>query len=455
MNKWIAAAVGAGVALSVAFVVPPPEIVNAKSRSDTYRQLDQLMAVFEQIRSEYVEEVDDAEVIEAAINGMLSSLDPHSSYLNADRFRSMQVQTSGEFSGLGLEVSMENGLVKVIAPIEGTPADRAGIKGGDLISEIDGQQVLGMTLQDAITLMRGPIKSSIDIKVIREGAEAPLPFTVVRDTITVRSVRSRAEGDVGYVRISTFNKQTSTGLYKAVEKLKKEIGDSMSGIVLDLRGNPGGLLDQAISVSDAFLERGEIVSTRSRDPRDIQRYNARSGDIVDGLPVIVLINAYSASASEIVAGALQDHRRGIILGDRSFGKGTVQTIIPIGSEAAMRLTTARYYTPSGRSIQESGISPDIEVEQVQIAENSAPRRVRREADLPGHFVNENGDEDEPIPEAEPEADEKDTPADDDGGTKGARPIAQSGDEPQDYQLNYALDLLKSIALYNERFAMSQ
>jgi carboxyl-terminal processing protease len=330
--------------------------------TDTYRQLNLFGDVFERIRSDYVEEPDDAKLIESAINGMLSSLDPHSSYLNAKDYQDMQVQTRGEFFGLGIEVTMENELIKVISPIDDTPAFKAGILAGDLIAELDGEEVRGLTLREAVEKMRGPANSSIVLTVIREGEQKPLKITVVRDVIRVQSVKSREEGDIGYIRIASFSEQTMEGLEKAIDKIEADIpADELKGFVLDLRGNPGGLLDQAVLVSDAFIDKGEIVSTRGRRADEVQRFSARTGDLVNGKPVIVLLNGGSASASEIVAGALQDHRRATLVGTKSFGKGSVQTIIPIGRSGAIRLTTARYYTPSGRSIQAKGIEPDIEV----------------------------------------------------------------------------------------------
>jgi carboxyl-terminal processing protease len=400
--------------------------------SETYRQLNLFGDVFEKVRSDYVEEVPDSQMIEAAINGMLSSLDPHSSYMNDKNFRDMQVQMRGEFGGLGLEVTMENGLVKVITPIDDTPASRAGIKTNDLITAINGQQVQGMTLAEAVEKMRGPVDSKITVKVLRQGVAQPLEITLQRAVIRLRSVRYRREGDVAYIRITSFNEQTQQGLDKALAELDKEIGkEKIQGVVLDLRNNPGGLLDQAISVSETFLDKGEIVSTRGRHPEDTVRYNAKTdGDKERGKPVIVLVNGGSASASEIVAGALQDHRRAVILGTRSFGKGSVQTIIPIPGQGALRLTTARYYTPSGRSIQAKGIEPDIEVVQAKpgsAAAAAAQATIRSEADLPNHLKGDN---------------EGDTP-DDAAKTRAAEEIPENKD--QDYQLAYALDLLRGVS----------
>lgn len=364
-------------------------VANAAA-SDTYRQLNLFGDVFERVRSDYVEVPDDAALIESAIDGMLTALDPHSSYLSPKHFRDMQVQTRGEFGGLGIEVTMEDGLVKVVTPIDDTPAHKAGVLAGDLITHLDGDQVQGLTLSDAVEKMRGPVNTDIELTIRREGQAQPVKITITRDVIKIRSVRHRQEGDVAYIRVTQFNEQTFDGVKEAMDTLTDEIGsDKIKGVVLDLRNNPGGLLDQAIAVSDAFLERGEIVSTRGRNTAETQRYNARAGDLAEGLPVIVLINGGSASASEIVAGALQDHKRATILGTRSFGKGSVQTIVPLGANGAIRLTTARYYTPSGVSIQAKGITPDIEMLQ-KLPEDLASDVVetKGEAGLKGHLDGE-------------------------------------------------------------------
>jgi len=359
-------------------------------RAETYRLLNLFGDVFERIRAEYVEPVNDREVIEAAINGMLTSLDPHSSYMNARSFRDMQVQTRGEFGGLGIEVTQENGYIKVISPIDDTPAFRAGVKAGDLIIALDGQTVQGLTLNEAVEKMRGAPRSEIKLTIRREGTETPINLTLARDVIRIQVVRSRLEGgDVAYIRVTSFNEQTETAMRRAIQHLKSQAGNNLKGIVLDLRNNPGGLLDQAVQVSDDLLEQGEIVSTRARRPEDAQRWNAKAGDITGGLPLVVLINGGSASASEIVAGALQDHHRAILVGQRSFGKGSVQTVMPLPGNGAIRLTTARYYTPSGRSIQGTGITPDIEV--VPSREEPTPRfGPEREADLRHSLRNEGG-----------------------------------------------------------------
>ena len=361
------------------------------ANSEIYRQLDLFGEVLERVRSDYVEKPDDAKLIEAAINGMLTALDPHSSYLNPKHFRDMQVQTRGEFGGLGIEVTMENGVVKVVSPIEDTPAAKAGLMSGDLITRLDKEQILGLTLQEAVEKMRGPVNAPITLTIVRKGVDDPFDVKVTRDVIHINPVKYNAEGDdVGYIRITTFNEQTTANLQKAVEDLKQQLGPKLKGYVIDLRNNPGGLLDQAISVSDAFLDEGAIVLTRGRNIEETQRSNARPGDITDGQKLVVLINGGSASASEIVAGALQDHHRATIVGTRSFGKGSVQTIIPLGSNGALRLTTARYYTPSGRSIQAKGIDPDIVVEEEvpdDLKAKLAGHKTIGEASLRGHLKN--------------------------------------------------------------------
>jgi carboxyl-terminal processing protease len=442
----------------VAFVVPsvqagPP---NANS-SETYRQLNLFGDVFERVRADYVEQTGDQELIESAIQGMLAALDPHSSYMNAKNFRDMQVQTRGEFGGLGIEVTMENGLIKVVSPIDDTPASRAGIRPGDFITHLDGDQVMGLSLQEAVEKMRGPVNSDIKLTIRRDGRTEPLEVTLTRAVIKIQSVRSRVEGNVGYIRVTTFNEQTDKGLERAIENMKKEIGSKLIGFVLDLRNNPGGLLDQAIAVSDAFLDKGEIVSTRGRNPEEGQRYNAKAGDLAGGLPVVVLINGGSASASEIVAGALQDHHRAVLMGTKTFGKGSVQTIIPLPGHGAMRLTTARYYTPSGRSIQAKGIEPDIVVEQGHLeAEKDA--RTRSEKDLRGALPNPEDAKKKPEdakPEAKPDAQAPAAkPADPRAGAKkdDKKEPAKTAraDRPEDYQLDRALDLLRGITLFKGR-----
>jgi carboxyl-terminal processing protease len=388
----------AGVAVTLAATQPRIAFIGASAKAaaaDTYRQLNLFGDVFERVRADYVEKPDDAKLVEQAINGMLNGLDPHSSYMDPKSFRDMQVQTRGEFGGLGIEVTMEDGLVKVVTPIDETPAAKAGILANDIITQLDGEQVQGLTLNQAVEKMRGPVNTKIKLTIMRKGADKPIEVSITRDIIRVRSVRSRVEGDdVGFIRISQFNEQTSEGLKKAISDITTQVQkDKLKGYVLDLRNNPGGLLDQAISVSDAFLERGEIVSTRGRNAEETQRYSARPGDLTGGKPIIVLVNGGSASASEIVAGALQDHKRATVLGTRSFGKGSVQTIIPLGNNnGALRLTTARYYTPSGKSIQAKGIVPEIEVLQDVPEELKARSDTKGEASLRGHLKTQEGEE---------------------------------------------------------------
>lgn len=368
----------------------PIGIANAQDngRGDTYRLLQLFGDVFDRVRDEYVEPVSDKELIENAINGMLTGLDPHSSYMNAKAFRDMQVQTHGEFGGLGLEVTQENGIIKVVSPIDDTPASRAGIKAGDLITTIDTTTVQGLSLNDAVDKMRGAPNSQIRLTLKREGVDTPIQLTMTREVIHIQVVKSHVEGDIGYVRLTQFNEQTDSGLRAAIAKFKSQMGDRLQGIVLDLRNNPGGLLDQAVAVSDDFITQGEIVSTRARHSDDSNRWDAKGTDITNGLPIVVLTNEGSASASEIVAGALQDHRRAVILGKRTFGKGSVQTVIPLPGNGAMRLTTARYYTPSGRSIQGLGITPDIQVAETR---TETPRfGPEREADLNHIITNQGG-----------------------------------------------------------------
>ena len=351
--------------------------------------------MFERVRADYVEKPDDAKLVESAINGMLAGLDPHSSYMDPKSFRDMQVQTRGEFGGLGIEVTMEDGLVKVVAPIDETPAAKAGVMANDIITKLDDEQVQGLTLNQAVEKMRGPVNTKIKLTIMRKGQDKPIEVSITRDVIRVKSVRSHSEGeDVGYIRVTQFNEQTTDGLKKAISDLTNQLGaEKVKGFVLDLRNNPGGLLDQAISVSDAFLDKGEIVSTRGRNAEETQRFNARPGDLTKGKPLIVLINGGSASASEIVAGALQDHKRATLVGTRSFGKGSVQTIIPLGAgNGALRLTTARYYTPSGRSIQAKGITPDIEVLQDVPDDLKARTDTKGEASLRGHLKAEGNEE---------------------------------------------------------------
>jgi carboxyl-terminal processing protease len=419
MNRYATSVVSALAGAFAAFLIG-----QAIAATDTYRQLNLFGDVFERVKNDYVREVKDGELVEAAINGMLMSLDPHSSYLNPKNFSDMQVSTRGEYGGLGLEVTMEEGLVKVISPMDGTPAARAGIKTGDLIATIDGTQIQGLTLSEAVDKMRGPVNSQIRLTILRKGEKKPMEVTLTRAIIRVESVRFRQENDVAYIRVTTFNEQTEDGLERAVDLTRAKIGNRLRGIVLDLRNNPGGLLDQAIVVSDAFLDQGEIVSTRGRRAGDTQRYNARSGQIFQGVPVVVLVNEGSASASEIVAGALQDQRRARVVGTRSFGKGSVQTVIPLsgGVDGALRLTTAKYYTPSGRSIQATGIDPDILVEQTADSDSETEAKDRlSEANLPKHLdAQEGGRKPHVGPVVKPKA----------------------GEKYDDFQLTYALRLLR-------------
>src|SRR5271169_6634993 len=383
----------AGALATLALTQPYSMSVGSAARasaSDTYRELNLFGDVFERVRADYVEKPDDSQLVESAINGMLAGLDPHSSYMDPKSFRDMQVQTRGEFGGLGIEVTMEDGLIKVVTPIDETPAAKAGILANDIITKLDDDQVQGLTLNQAVEKMRGPVNTKIKLTVMRKGQDKPIEISITRDIIRVRAVRANVEGDdVGYIRLTQFNEQTTDGLKKAIADITAKISDDkLKGYVLDLRNNPGGLLDQAISVSDAFLEKGEIVSTRGRNAEETQRFNARPGDLTKHKPLIVLINGGSASASEIVAGALQDHKRATIIGTRSFGKGSVQTIIPLGAEnGALRLTTARYYTPSGRSIQAKGIEPDIQILEDVPPELKGKDDTKGEASLKGHLTN--------------------------------------------------------------------
>ncbi|WP_116597858.1 S41 family peptidase [Primorskyibacter marinus] len=443
MKKFVMAALGgtlAGIVATTQFVGPLLAQEQNKS-GNVYEQLDLFGDIFERIRAQYVEEVDEGDLIEAAINGMLTSLDPHSSYLSPDDADAMRVQTRGEFGGLGIEVTQEEGFVKVVSPIDGTPADEAGMESGDFITHVDGESVLGLTLDQAVDLMRGPVGSEIIVTVVREDSPEPFDVSIIRDTIKLTAVRTRLEGETVVLRVTTFNDQTFPNLQEGLAEQVKAAGgmDKVNGIVLDLRNNPGGLLTQAIKVSDAFLEQGEIVSTRGRDLVDGDRYNAESyveGDLSQGKPLVVLINGGSASASEIVAGALQDHRRAIVVGTKSFGKGSVQTVMPLRGDGAMRLTTARYYTPSGRSIQALGVSPDIVVEQPRRTPNEeteeeegANQLLRSEADLRGSLDNDSLTEDE-IRQIEEER---------------AKAEAAAKRREDDYQLAYAIDILKGLS----------
>ena len=437
MKKYFLAGImGCALGVLVSVKVAGPVLAqDTETKKTIYEQLDLFGDIFERIRSEYVEEVSSKDLIEAAIDGMLTSLDPHSSYLSADDAAKMKVQTRGEFGGLGIEVTQQEGFVKVVSPIDGTPADAAGMEAGDFITHVDGQSLLGLTLDEAVGMMRGPVGSEIIITVVREGEDEPFDVSIIRDTIKLTAVRARTEGDTVVLRITTFNDQTYPNLVDGLEKQVEEAGgmENINGIVLDLRNNPGGLLNQAIRVSDAFLEKGEIVSTRGRYSKDSERYNAKAGDLANGKPIVVLINGGSASASEIVAGALQDHRRAIVVGTRSFGKGSVQTVMPLRGEGAMRLTTSRYYTPSGRSIQALGVSPNIIVEQPRRKnadlEDKEGQRNRSEADLRGALSNDSLSEDE-IQQIEADR-------------LKAENAAKLRED--DYQLAYAIDILSGLS----------
>ena len=403
--------------------------VERPSHQQTFRQLELFADVLSRVRNEYVEEVDDGALIDEALNGMLHSLDPHSSYMNADDFREMQSSSRGEYGGLGMEVTMENEVVKVITPMDDTPADRAGIKAGDFLTAIDGESILGLSLGEAVDKMRGEAGKPITVTVVREGEDEPLEITMVREVITQKIVRHSVEDGMGYIRISAFNENTGESLEKAVKELKKEMGGKIPGLVVDLRRNPGGLLDQSVRVSSVFLDGGEVVSTRSRDPKDTQRYNAKRGELLDGVPVVILINGASASAAEIVAGALQDRQRALIVGTTSFGKGSVQSVIPLngGRDGALRLTTARYYTPAGRSIQGTGVDPDIFVSAVK--DDGEERKRFGEKDLPNALdimKEEQAEKDA----AEADAIKIDYPPED-------------WEDGEDYQLKKAVDFLKS------------
>jgi len=438
MKKFAMAATGGILlgAVATTQIAGPLIAQEAQNNASVYEQLDLFGDIFERIRAQYVEDVDEAALIEAAIDGMLTSLDPHSSYLSPEDAADMREATRGEFGGLGIEVTQEEGFVKVVSPIDGTPASEAGIEAGDFITAVDGENLLGLTLDEALEYLRGPVGSEVIITVVRESEIEPFDVSIIRDTIKLTAVRTRTEGKAVVLRVTTFNAQTFPNLEEGLKEQVEAAGgiENVDGFIIDLRNNPGGLLNQAVFVSDAFLDAGEIVSTRGREPQDGERYNATPGDLAEGKPIVVLINGGSASASEIVAGALQDHRRAIIVGTKSFGKGSVQTVIPLQGEGAMRLTTSRYYTPSGRSIQALGISPDIIVEQPRRepvdpnAEEEEKPRVRSEADLRGSLNNDSLSEDE-IRQIEEDRDR-------------AEAAAQLRED--DYQLAYAIDILKGL-----------
>ena len=439
MDKKVIAAAVLGLITSAFItleIAKPSNANEASENKSTYEQLSLFGDIFERIREKYVEEVNDEDLIRAAINGMLTSLDPHSSYLPPNDFDQMKVQTRGEFGGLGIEVTQEEGYVKVVSPIDDTPAFRAGIEAGDLITAVDGQSLLGLSLDEAVKLMRGPVGSEIVLTIFRETIEEPYDVTIIRDTIKPLVVRHRLEGDTAYVRLTTFNDQTYRGLEKAIKEMTKEAGGikNINGFVLDLRNNPGGLLSQAIKVSDAFLDKGEIVSTRSKHKGEGDRFNAMRGDLAKGKPIVIIINGGSASASEIVAGALQDHRRAIILGTKSFGKGSVQTIMPLQGNGAIRLTTSRYYTPSGRSIQAVGVVPDILVEPRKASEDDKnSKKTRSEASLRGSLTKELSETDKKrLDEEEEKLNEK------------------AKLQREDYQLSYAIDLLRGFSVLQQK-----
>lgn len=457
------------ITLLGASVCSAPWVIEAAEKNETFELLNLFGDVFERVRSDYVEPVKDSDLIEAALNGMLASLDPHSGYMNDKAFKEMQVQTKGEFGGLGIEVTMDNGLVKVVSPIDDTPAFKAGVQAGDYISYINDEAVMGLTLSEAVEKMRGAPDSTIKLTILRENAPEPIELTMQRAIINIKASKGRAEGDIAVLRITQFNEQTTDLMRKEMERLNKEM-PKIRGVVLDLRNNPGGLLDQAVSVSDAFLSEGEIVSTRERDPVNTKRYSAKSGDelVPNTVPMVVLINTGSASASEIVSGALQDHKRAIVLGTKSFGKGSVQTVIPLENHGAIRLTTARYYTPSGHSIQAKGITPDIEVEQAKI-EPIKNDKMRVEADLRRRLQNledeknrlkkdKDKDKDKdgkPVDPAgkdkDPKEKEKEKSKPKDKEAEAPKDLKKSVlDNPQDdFQLQRALDLLRGLSFYKE------
>jgi len=440
MNRFVMAAIGGimGGAILATQVAGPLLAQERGNSTSVYEQLDLFGEVFERIRNQYVDEPDTAKLVEAAINGMLMSLDPHSGYMAPDDFDDMRTQTRGSFGGLGIEVTQEDGFIKVVTPMDGTPADKAGVEPGDLITHVDGESVLGLTLAQAVDMMRGPVGSEIIITVVREGTAEPFELSIIRDTIRLQAVRTRIEGDIVVLRLTTFNEQTFPSMRDELGGAIEQLGgiENVGGVVLDLRNNPGGLLTQAIRVTDAFLEQGEIVSTRGRDEGAGERFNAQPGDLIEGLPLVVLINGGSASASEIVAGALQDHRRAIVVGTRSFGKGSVQTVMPLRGDGAIRLTTSLYYTPSGRSIQALGVSPDIMVEQPRRAPieeaDEAPRPTRSENDLRGRLDNRGMSEDEQRQMEEER--------------RKVEEVARLRQD--DYQLAYALDILRGLSALN-------
>ena len=455
--------------LIVIATISLPTKSQASDDIDTLKLLDLFGNIFEKVRSDYVEEVTDKQLIEAAINGMLTDLDPHSSYLNFDDFKEMKEQTKGEFGGLGIEVTLKNGLVYVVAPIDDTPAFRAGLQSGDYISHINEEAVFGMTIGEAVKKMRGKPKTEINLKVIREGVKKPLDVTIIRDIIQVQPIKSKIYEDVGYIRLTSFTENVGDKMIEEIEETKKVVGkDELKGFVIDLRNNPGGLLNEAIKVSDAFMNYGEIVSTKGRNIDEAQKFGARKGDVASGLPIVVLINSGSASASEIVAGALQDHGRAVIVGEKSFGKGSVQTVIPVDGDAAIRLTTSRYYTPSGTSIQATGIEPDIIIEQAKL--QAADKGLKTsEASLRGHLSNgssKNQTDEEREAEAEKErikevlenleSPEQNQEGQKSNSDKDEEKALYEGDGEEDniynkdYQLARAIDMIRALSIYNAK-----
>lgn len=446
---------------SVLAAEPAKKVAPQKPKHDTYEMLNLFGEVFERVKDDYVEPVTDQDLIENALNGMLSSLDPHSGYLNEKAFGEMQVQTKGEFGGLGIEVTMDNGLVKVVSPIDDTPAFKAGVKAGDYVSHINGEQVMGMSLSDAVEKMRGPVGSKITLTILREGAPEPIDKVMARDVIKIKAVKAKLINDIIYVRLASFSENLGASMKGEIFRLQKQSGKGLKGYVIDMRNNPGGLLDEAVSVSDAFLDSGEIVSTRGRTADGAKRYNATKGDIAGGKPIVVLINGGSASASEIVSGALQDHRRAVVMGTKSFGKGSVQTVIPLTGYGAMRLTTSRYYTPSGRSIQAEGISPDIEVKQAtKIEYEQVSRFMRNEASLGHHLANPDEKKGE-VPASQEDNSAKIMPLLDKANEKNKKPgdkktedvptpTMTEGDPEKDFQLARAIDLIRGLSVWGKK-----
>jgi len=452
----------AGLSPHSQFISPIKAQTNIEQQNEIsiYEQLNLFGNVLERVQEEYVEAPENADLIEAALIGMLSSLDPHSAYLPPKNFENMQVQTKGEFGGLGIEVTMERGFVKVIAPIDGTPAERAGILPNDLITKLDGEDVLGLTLQDAVDIMRGEIGTKITLTIAREGQDEPLVITITRANIKIQAVRARPIGpndEIAYIRVTTFNENTTTNLRKALNELPKEIGrKKLAGYILDLRNNPGGLLSEAVRVTDSFLNYGEIVSTRARKPRDNSRFNARRGDSTKGAPLLVLINGGSASASEIVAGALQDHHRALIVGTQSFGKGSVQSVVPLPNNGALRLTTARYYTPSGRSIQALGIMPDIVIEQT-LPDDMQNLTARRESELRNHLkgADEEADKESKGEEKNKDAKAQDTMQDEEQDKDETNIAYVPREFEKDIQLQKAMQIMLDMDMAKHRLAKAK